>query len=199
MVSVVEQSALRKKRKEHEKRISSYAGVSAAAPISSGSVNTFEYKYYPTATSINLATGQVATSVFHPARGNSNITRIGRKTVVKRMVLRFAVRRVDSQVPTQGVNLVAVAGRFIVVYDVQCKADGTVPVTTDVLLTDTQYSHYNLANRNRFKILHDSSWVADPYYLNGTGLRGAFRQVQHHEESKRGLNLTSIFNAAFLC
>lgn len=80
------------------------------------------------------------------AQGTTASTRIGRRLVIKSLLVRWLVQLAPTT--TGGSPL-----RLMVVYDAQ--SNGAAPAITDILLTDELTSPANLSNSRRFKILID--------------------------------------------
>lgn len=83
------------------------------------------------------------------AQGSDYNTRIGRKTLMKSLFIRFTlVPNTANSAPNGDF------ARIIVFYD--CQTNAAAPIASDVLTSGTDYlSPLNLNNRDRFKILHD--------------------------------------------
>lgn len=90
---------------------------------------------------------------------DASANRIGRKILVKQILIK-------GSVATNLANNFAAGGvcggqdvRMIVFVDRD--SNGVAPLVTDVLVTSSSLSHYNLDNRDRFKILYDKMyWLA---------------------------------------
>jgi len=85
------------------------------------------------------------------ATGTDFTDRIGRKILMKSLFIRGLIYPQDTTV----LNNMC---RMIVVYDKQ--ANGTAPVITDVLKTDSATAQLNLNNRDRFEVIFDKQWTA---------------------------------------
>ena len=80
------------------------------------------------------------------ATGTDYTARIGRKIRMKSLYMRIQISPVDQVTSDTFV-------RLLIVYDMQ--SNGTAPAITDVLNTGSTVDHFNLNNRDRFKILMD--------------------------------------------
>lgn len=89
-------------------------------------------------------------------QGTDYTERIGRKTIMKSIFLRFSlVPNVANSAPTGDF------ARIIIFYD--CQTNGAAPIAGDVLKSGTDYlSPLNLNNRDRFKILMDKLVSMNP-------------------------------------
>lgn len=110
------------------------------------------------------------------ALGTSASTRIGRKIVMKSLLLRYRWQLAATSVGGSPC-------RILVVYDKQ--ANVAAPAITDILFSDTFTSANNLSNRDRFVTLSDH--LTDPV---STGNDFAVSDVIY-----KNLNLESLFNA----
>jgi len=99
-----------------------------------------------TATILAGNTTAVVTLLNGVAQGTTASTRLGRRIVMRSLLLKYQV----SLVPTSAGNSPI---RVLVVYDAQ--ANATAPAATDVLLTNEITSPMNLSNSRRFKTLCD--------------------------------------------
>ncbi len=97
------------------------------------------------------AAGTIHTGVNLIAQGITESTRVGRVAFVKSFFLREQFTLTEGVLQNASVDYV----RTIVVLDKQC--NGALPAVTDVLTVPTIkfFGFNNLANKNRFKILHD--------------------------------------------
>lgn len=109
-----------------------------------------ELKFVDVSTGMTLNTGatfSAAPTLLNAiAAGTSASTRIGRKLIIKSLLLRYTFALAPTS--TGGSPL-----RILVVYDKQ--ANTAAPAITDVLLTDNFHSQNNLSNRDRFVTLCD--------------------------------------------
>lgn len=120
-----------------------------------------------------LAVGALCNGIV-PGSGANN--RIGRKIVMKSVLIRWSVA---LQATTVGGGSV----RMMLVYDKQ--ANATAPAVTDVLVQNTFTSPNNLSNRDRFVVLWDE--VTDSISINNNySISGKFYKK---------LNLETMYNA----
>lgn len=109
------------------------------------------------------------------AQGTTASTRVGRKIVMKSILIRYS-----QEVRTTTVG--AAGYRILVVYDKQ--ANATAPAVTDILENDTFNSPNNLSNRDRFVTIFDH--MAVPIGANGP--------QAHADVLFKRLNLETLFN-----
>lgn len=112
------------------------------------------------------------------APGTSSITRIGRKIVMKSVILKTTVG-----CGTAGAALFRGKIKFSLVYDSQ--ANATAPVIADIYASASANSNLNLDNRGRFKVLWKKCFAMDQSGGLGSG----------YNESTKVINLPTIFNA----
>ena len=129
------------------------SGTSAQALRTGGWANPSrggELKFIDTnaSTAVTFAVSTFATGVLLNgcAQGSDATTRIGRKLVMKSLLLRYSWNMASTSTGGSPV-------RIIVVYDKQ--ANATAPAITDVLVADSFIGQNNLNNRDRFVILCD--------------------------------------------
>lgn len=94
------------------------------------------------------------------AQGTDVTDRIGRKFMMKSLLLRISCRPNSATTVVTG-DIV----RTLVVYDSQ--TNSALPNVTDVINFATWDSPQNLANRDRFKILFDKLWPMNPVVYAG--------------------------------
>lgn len=123
-----------------------------------------ELKFIDTATTTSLTVGSAAftspaaaTLLNGCVSGSTATTRIGRKILMKSLLLRCVFTCGSTAVGCTPV-------RVLVVYDKQ--ANGAYPAVTDVLLASEFNSPNNLSNRDRFVTLIDQ--FCDPISVNNT-------------------------------
>ena len=109
-------------------------------------------------------------------QGSDATNRIGRKIVIKSLLLRGDVRLSTTSVGGSPV-------RILVVYDKQ--ANATAPAITDILDVDAYTGRMNLNNRDRFVILMD--FITDPISINGNFCQNV--------KIYKKCNLESVFNS----
>jgi len=88
--------------------------------------------------------------------GSTATTRIGRKVILKSLLMRYSLRIATTSVGGSPV-------RMLIVYDKQ--ANATAPTILDILEQDQFTSPNNLSNRDRFVTLCDH--ISDPVSQNG--------------------------------
>jgi len=120
------------------------------------------------------------------AQGTDFTNRIGRKTHMKSIYLRFSLYPNNAN-SAPGGDFV----RVIVFYD--CQSNATAPVVGDVLQFSTSYlSPLNLNNRDRFKILHDKVISMNANVYTATVLT-AGDPVNKNWKMYRKINLDTVF------
>lgn len=108
--------------------------------------------------------------------GSSAEQRIGRKVIIKSVLIRYAVSLADTS--TGGSPI-----RMMVFYDKQ--ANAAYPAVTDMLLADAFTSQNNLSNRDRFVTIFDL--ITDPVCTaNNQTVAGTLY---------KSVNLETMFNA----
>lgn len=110
------------------------------------------------------------------ALGTSASTRIGRKVIMKSLLLRYRWQLAATSVGGSPC-------RILIVYDKQ--ANVAAPVITDILLSDTFTSPNNLSNRDRFVTLSDH--MTEPIAVQDTYAQAS--------SIWKTLNLETLFNA----
>lgn len=109
-------------------------------------------------------------------QGSDATARIGRKTIMKSLLLRYTWNLGSTSTGGSPV-------RILIVYDKQ--ANAAAPAITDLLLADTFISQNNLNNRDRFVVLCDV--ITEPISANGNGSIGG--------TIYKKINLETMFNA----
>lgn len=110
----------------------------------------------------NVDVQLLAAAVFPPATATGTVTllngvaqgttanqRIGRKLIMKSILMRIGVSKQPS---TAGEGLM----RLLVIYDAQTNA--AIPLATDILQINDISSPMNLNNSDRFKVILDKTW-----------------------------------------
>jgi len=120
-----------------------------------------------------FSTGQLLTAI---AQGTDASNRIGRKVVLKSLLVRYAIKLGSTS--TFGSPV-----RILVVYDKQ--ANATAPAITDVLTVDDFFAPNNLANRDRFVTIFDH--ITAP--VSGGG------DAQVADVLYKRINLETIYNS----
>ncbi len=126
---------------------------------------TSELKFHDIATVdavIASAASILIDSANEIAQGTSESKRIGRKCTIRSIDWRYALRKNAAQT-TVGDDVV----RVILYLDKQC--NGATAAVLDILETDDYQSHYNLANRSRFRFLMDKSFALNSTAGGGDG------------------------------
>ena len=139
-----------------------------------------ELKYIDTNanTALTFASSAFSTGVLlnGVAQGSDATARIGRKMVMKSLLLRWTWNLASTSTGGSPV-------RVMVVYDKQ--ANATAPAITDVLVVDSFVGQNNLNNRDRFVVLCD--YLSEPIGANGnTSVGGVIY---------KRLNLETMFNS----
>lgn len=84
------------------------------------------------------------------AQGTTANTRLGRRIVMRSILIRGVVSKSTTQTGEGGI-------RVLLVYDMQ--ANATAPLATDILQSDSIQGVQNLNNSNRFKIIYDKHFA----------------------------------------
>lgn len=135
-------------------------------------------------TSITISTTATATLLNGIATGTDFTDRIGRKIIMKSLYFRYTLFPEDETV-------ISNACRFLIVYDSQ--ANGTACSITDVLKSSNPNAQLNLNNRDRFKVIWDST-KAMPYVNNtATQAMCTGQAVFMGKKFKRLGNLEMVF------
>lgn len=153
---------LRRKRR-YSTAFRSYTPATPVVVVKRGSKRTYtkkklntghsgqELKHFDNsqaASNISATGAQIAVDIFDVVQGLTDQTRIGRKITVKKFQLRYIWTQPSAVGTGDGDSC-----RLIVGIDHQC--NGAVPTTLDILETADHLSYYNLANSDRFTIIHD--------------------------------------------
>ena len=139
-----------------------------------------ELKYIDTNanTTLTFASSAFSTGVLlnGVAQGSDATARIGRKMVIKSLLLRWTWNLASTSTGGSPV-------RVMVVYDKQ--ANATAPAITDVLVVDSFIGQNNLNNRDRFVVLCD--YLSEPIGANSnTSVGGTIY---------KSLNMGTMFNS----
>ena len=112
---------------------------------------TQEFKFHDvTLNDITIqSTGLITASVNLIAQGTGESERIGRKCTIRGIDWRATINLASTTNPLLATDMV----RVIMYVDKQC--NGAAAASTDLLETADYLSHYNLANRSRFRFLYD--------------------------------------------
>lgn len=119
-------------------------------------------------------------------QGTDFDARIGRRTVMKSIFIRFTLYpNVANSAP------IGDFARIIVLYD--CQTNGAAPAAGDVLKTAADYlSPLNLNNRDRFKILHDKIVPMNPNVYTAGALTAGDPMNKSWKLFKK-INMETIF------
>jgi len=128
--------------------------------------------FTPAAGAVTFTNGVLLNGI---ATGTDASSRIGRKAVIKSILIRATASMATA---TAGGMF-----RLLIVYDKQ--ANATAPGITDVLLADTFNSANNLSNRDRFVTIFDQ--ITEPVSVQNNY---ACANVNY-----KGINLETIYNA----
>lgn len=110
--------------------------------------------------------------------GSSASQRIGRKVVLKSILIRY-------NFAVQNTTTWATPVRILVVYDKQ--ANGSAPAITDILLTDHISSQNNLSNKDRFVTIFD--------HMTGVLTGSSADSYIRIDNLYKKLNLETMYNA----
>jgi len=127
----------------------------------------------PPVSSAAFSTGQLLNGI---ATGSAATDRIGRKVVIKSLLIRWRAYLQSSSLGGSPI-------RILIVYDKQ--ANATAPAITDILLTDSFTAQNNLSNRDRFVTLSD--FITEPLSVQDCWSRAGVIYKK--------LNLEVMFNA----
>lgn len=119
--------------------------------------------------------GTVIPSVVLIAQGVTESTRIGRKCVVKKIGWKYEIFRNASTNPADNDQV-----RVILFQDKQC--NGATAAVLDILETADYQSFRNLANTQRFNILHDKSYDMNAMAGGGDGTTIDQFAFSHHHD-----------------
>lgn len=131
-----------KKKYERKQKRKSLLFQSAASSIERKNIDTFIGVTAPAA-----GTWSVATLVNPIVQGSSQIQRIGRKTTMTSVQMRYNLVRSGSNGPSQI--------RIVIIYDKQNSGSAAAPATLDIFAQDTSVSPLNMANSERFVVVMD--------------------------------------------
>jgi len=121
-----------------------------------------ELKFIDTVTSLAGTTAGSVTLINGVAQGTDYNQRIGRKFIMKSIMLRTGIAYGSGAAANSLGNIV----RVCVFYDAQTNA--AAPAVTDVLQTASYLSPMNLNNRDRFKIISDKWWNLEAFQIAGS-------------------------------
>lgn len=110
-----------------------------------------ELKFYDTSFAPEVDTTGlfIAPTINDVAQGVTESTRVGRKMVIRKIHARYTWNSQPAVTAGNSDNQVRV------IMGVDKQANGDAPVLLDILETNAWNAYYNLANSNRFIILHD--------------------------------------------
>lgn len=137
--------------------------------------------------------GAVLDSINEIPQGVTEITRVGRKAVIKSLAYNYSViapETGDTATPAHGSQV-----RIILFQDKQC--NGTTAAVEDILETANYKSYYNLVNSGRFKILMDRTHNINYHTLAAGPTAAKFSQSEHqqHYTFYKKLNVPIEFDA----
>ncbi len=122
-------------------------------------------------------------------QGTTEITRIGRKAVIKSINWRY-----NMQLPNSGaLNDTSDVVRVILYLDKQC--NGAIAAVTDILESDNFQSFRNLANTGRFSILLDRTFAIHTAAAAGNGTANDSAAVDRSATFYKQCNIPIEFNS----
>lgn len=136
--------------------------------------------------------GAIEDSICKIPQGVTEITRVGRKAVIKSLAYNYSVivpETHDTATPAHGSQV-----RVIIFQDKQC--NGVTAAVDDILQTANYKSYYNLVNQGRFKILMDRTHNIN-YQTLASMTDNSFSQSEHqqHYTFYKKLNVPIEFDA----
>ena len=137
---------------------------------------------------VNPNTGNI-TLLNGVATGTDYTNRIGRKIVMKSLLLRLIMQ------PTSGASVDATTGDFVrimIVLDTQ--PNGVTATIADVLNNANVYEPLNLNNRDRFKMIVDKCISFSPYTLDSSGKLATGSPTNKCIKIYKKMNTEVIFN-----
>jgi len=152
-----------------------------------------ELKYSESATALGVNTTGFVGNQLNVGRGDDLTQRKGREVITKLIEVNFHIFRSDSATPTASANIPIQTTRIILFYDKQ--ANGAVPAITAVLDTSDPLSHYNYANRNRFVVIKDWTFIFDQYFSGAANANGNSSNSIFNRQLKIPCNLKTVFNS----
>lgn len=153
-----------------------------------------EYKFYDRNEEdiIIVKTSPQSRLLFCPTLGSMATQRIGRRCVVRKLLLRgyFHITGTNSLenirfVPPQ-------MFRMLIFWDFQ--PNGTAPTILDVLARNSPYSPLNLSYRDRFRVVKDKTFVLDPLVLANGGLSLQYNTTVKQFKIFKAMAQTVSFN-----
>lgn len=157
-------------------------------------VNTMEKKSYDIASATYGTDANTAsiTSIFNPVQGTTLAARIGTKVVLKSISIRGQVANdVTTTNPPTTAAVPSSSCRLTLLMDRQPNA--ALPSITTIFTGTTNISDLNLANRDRFKVLHTEDFWHDAY-ISSTNAATACNQG-HTVKVYKKVNIPVFFNA----
>lgn len=149
-----------------------------------------EEKFFDTTLgNTNVTTAGVITnpSLTLIPQGVTESTRVGRKCVIKSLHLRGMVTLRQSS------NGAQCADRFRIIIYLDKQTNGNPAVVTDILETATIDSFRNLANSQRFTVLHDATFAMNPTAAEGNAAVNICERI-YHLNLNRNLNFPLEFS-----
>lgn len=120
------------------------------------------------------------------SQGSDYTNRIGRKVLMKSLYMRFTLLPNSANSAPIGDFV-----RILLVYD--CQTNGAAPLAADILNSAADYlSPLNLANRDRFKVLHDKVVPMNANAYAGAALTVG-DPVNKHWKIFKKMNMETIF------
>lgn len=151
--------------------------------------------------SVQCNTGGSITLLNGTAQGTDFTNRIGRKIICKSVFIRGTCGLEVAEAGNMGTAIACPSqqARCIILIDYQ--PNGALPAMTDILQSvaglSASQQQLNLNNRDRFKIVSDSTYSFDGYYVNNTATTAvaAFGRTINQIKKYKKLNLETIYNS----
>ncbi len=126
----------------------------------------------------------VASSLVQIAQGTGESERLGRRCVVKALGFRYRI----VSASTAGASLLGSDVVRVLVY-LDKQANGAAAAVTDILESAEFHSFNNLANKNRFRTLHDKTFTLNAKAGAGDGTTNDAAGVNEYNDFYTKLNL----------
>lgn len=133
---------------------------------------------------IIAANGTIAAaSVLTIAQGDTEVQRIGRKITIRKIQWRYNIKLIQQTVSSATGDIV----RVVLYQDRQ--TNGAAAAVTDIMESDNYQSFLNLANSDRFFILHDKTFEVNATAGGGDGTTEDYGLVEKHHTVYKECNI----------
>lgn len=133
------------------------------------------------------------TLLFAPKLGTDDNQRIGRKTLMKSVFMKWSMAIKLAHTAGAVGTTSCLNGRIIIFMDYQ--PNGATPTVADVLTLPIPTAQLNMDNRNRFRVLHTETYFFDPYTQLASNASPAWNRTFTGGDIYIELDEETIFNS----